>query len=138
MSAGTVLAIALRPMTWSFLESALALACPSFREEWTRLRRTYTPERPPSATEFLGALRAHVVQLLDAGRAAESVRLFLALERLLGEADPILRDLLEDEFLVPLAADWRTLGRDPQHVRPHLGPRARAAWDRGWPPPQAA
>ena len=117
-------------MSWSYLESVLAPACPSFLEEWTALRRTYTPDHPPSANDFLGALRAHVVQLLREGRVAESTRLFLTLERLLGEADPILRDLLENDFLAPLAADWRALGLDPHRVRPHLGARARVVWDR--------
>ena len=117
-------------MPWSYLESVLTRACPSFLEEWTELRRTYTPEHPPSAIDFLRALRTHLLQLLREGRVAESTRLFLTLERVLGEADPILRDLLENDLLAPLAADWRALGLDPHRVRPHLGPRARVVWDR--------
>ena len=66
-------------MTWSYLESALASALPSFADEWSVLRRTYPAEAPPSAEDFLGALRSHVHQLLREGRAAELARLFYAL-----------------------------------------------------------
>ena len=117
-------------MSRSFLESTLGGACPSFMEEWTRLRGTFPPERPPAAPDLLGALRVHVLRLLAEGRVAEVARLFLTVERMLGEADPILRELLEDGFLVPLASDCRQGGLDPRRIRPHLGPRVRAVWDR--------
>jgi hypothetical protein len=114
----------------SFLESALASACPSFDSEWSALRATYPPDAPPSADDFLGALRAHVYRLLIEGRPAEVTRLLYALERLLAGADPILADLLEERFVGRLAADCRAAALDLRLVLPHLGPRSRAAWER--------
>ena len=117
-------------MPRSFLESALAGACPSFNDEWTVLRQTYPPDEPPSARAFLGALRAHLLQQLALGRVAELTRLFYALERLLGEADPILEELLTDELIAPLARELAGTSIDPRLVLPHLGRRTRRAWDR--------
>jgi hypothetical protein len=117
-------------MPSSYLESSLTHACPSFAREWAALRATYPPGSPPSAEEFLDAMRVHVHRLLTDGHVAESARLFSALERLLTGADPVLEDLLVRGFLCRLAADCRETALDPRLVRPHLGPRARAAWDR--------
>ena len=115
----------------SYLESVLLASCPGFAEEWAMLRATYPPDEPPSAAAFLGALRAHVHQRLTEGRVAEVARLLHTLERVLTEADPILRDLLEDTLIVPLAAACAATAIDPRLVLPHLGPRTRAAWERG-------
>jgi hypothetical protein len=114
----------------SYLEATLVAACPSFAEEWGALRRVYPPHVPPSAKDFLGHLRAHVHVLLDGGHVAETQRLFVAIERLLVGADPILEELLEQSFLGPLAADCRDASLDPRLVVPRLGPRSRAVWDR--------
>ena len=43
----------------------------------------------PTDADFLATLRTHVVRLLADGRVAETTRFFYALERVLGEADPI-------------------------------------------------
>ena len=117
-------------MSASYLESTLVTACPSFAEEWVALRRVYPPEVPPSAKDFLGHLRAHVHRQLAEGRVAETQRLFVAVERLLVGADPILEELLEQSFLGPLAADCQSTALDPRRVVPRLGPRSRAAWER--------
>jgi hypothetical protein len=117
-------------MPRSYLESALASACPSFEREWALLRATYPPDEPPSADGFLAALRAHVCERLAGGRVADVTRLFFAVERLLDGADPVLQELLEDRFLAPLAADCRAAAVDPRLVLPHLGARSRAAWER--------
>ena len=118
-------------MPWSYLESALTSACPSFRSAWAMMRAGYPPHSPPTAEGFLRALRAHVVHSLEAGRVADVTRLFYAVERLLDGADPVLQELLEDQFLRPLAADCRQSRLDPRLVLPHLGERSRAAWERG-------
>lgn len=117
-------------MPWSYLESVLTSACPSFADEWAALRRAYPPGAAPSVDDLFGALRAHVEGRLREGRVADVVRLFYALERLLGDADPVLRELLEQRFLEPLAVACQAAGLDARLVLPHLGPRARAAWDR--------
>lgn len=119
-----------RAMGQSFLEVALGGACPSFAPEWQRLRATYGTDEP-SAADFLGALRAHLHVLLLEGRIAEVTRLLYAVERLLGDADPILEALLADELVAPLAGESATLGLDPRLLLPHLGPRTRAVWGRG-------
>lgn len=116
---------------WSYLESVLTGACPSFAGEWAALRGSYPPGAAPSVDDLFGALRSHVERRLTEGQVVDVVRLFYTVERLLGEADPILRELLEERFLGPLAADCRAAGLDERLVLPHLGPRSRAAWDRG-------
>ena len=114
----------------SYLETVLTTACPSFAREWAMLRQTYPSDAPPSANGLLVSLRAHVEQCLGEGRVVEVVRLFYALERLLGEADPVLEELLVSGFVAPLALACRAAGLDLRLVLPHLGPRTRGAWDR--------
>lgn len=108
----------------------LASTLPSFAAEWDAQRRAYPPGAPPSDAELLAAVRTHVVQLLTNGRVAEATRFFYAVERLLGEADPILQDLLERDLLAALATDCRLAGIDSRRIEPYLGQRGRAAWQR--------
>ena len=115
-------------MARTFLESALGTTLPSFAPEWDAHRRSYPPGSPPTDREFLATLRAHVVALLGEGRVAETTRFFYALERLLGEADPILRDLLERDLVTALAADCRAVAIDSRRVEPYLGTRTRGVW----------
>ena len=115
-------------MARSYLESALASTLPSFATEWDAHRRAYSPTLPPDDADFLAAFRAHVVSLLGAGRVAETSRFFYALERLLGEADPILRDLLDREVIRALAVECRLAGIDSRRVEPYLGERSRVIW----------
>ena len=112
----------------SFLESALAGILPSFAAEWEAHRRAFAPGSPPTDTDLLAALRAHVITLLHEGRVAESTRFFYALERLLGDADPVLRDLLERDLIAPLATECRLANIDTRRFEPYLGDRTRAAW----------
>ena len=115
-------------MTRRFLESTLGITLPSFLREWDTQRRAFPPDAPPGDAEFLASLRDHVVHLLMEGRVAETSRFFYALERLLGEADPILRELLERDLVVALAAECRFAAIDSCRVEPYLGTRTRAAW----------
>jgi hypothetical protein len=115
----------------SFLESALVGILPSFAAEWNTHRRAFPPGTAPTDADLLAALRAHVVALLYDGRVAEATRFFYALERLLGEADPVLRDLLDRDLIAPLAAECQLAGVDPRRIEPYLGPRTRAAWTLG-------
>jgi hypothetical protein len=114
----------------SFLERTLASTLPTFQQEWRELRRTYPDEAPPSADDFLGHLVAHVHHSLAEGRVAEVKRLFLAVERLLVDADPILQELLETGLLARLADECRESSVDPALILPHLGPKSRVAWNR--------
>ena len=115
-------------MARSYLESALAGTLPSFAAEWDAHRRAYPPGSSPSDADFLAAFRAHVVSSLAAGRVAETTRFFYSLERLLGEADPVLRDLLDRDLVRALAVECRLAGIDARRVEPYLGQRARATW----------
>lgn len=117
-------------MPRSFLESALAPSLPSFAADWDARRRAYPPDAVPSDADFVAALRAHVVGLLAAARVAETTRFFYAVERLLGEADPVLRELLERDLVASLAAECRLASIDPARIQPYLGPRTRVAWTR--------
>jgi len=92
------------------------------------MRRGYEPGSEPDAVTFLGALRFHVVGLASVGRAAEFTRFAQTLDRLLGEADPILEELLTEHVVAPLAAAVREGELARQLVEPHLGARTRAAW----------
>ena len=116
-------------MARSFLESALAGAVPTFATEWELQRRAYPAGTAPSTTDFLDALRAHVVGLLAAGRVAETTRLFYAIERLLGDADPVLEELLTREFLARLARDCRVAGIETERIGAYLGVKARRGWE---------
>jgi len=116
----------------TYLESTLASTLPSFTAEWESHRRAYPPGSGPSDADFLATLRAHVVGLLAAGRIAETTRFFYSLERLMGEADPILRDLLERDLVAALATECRHAGIDARRVEPYLGTRTRATWTTAW------
>ena len=102
---------------------------PSFAAEWEAQRRAYPPATSPSDADFLAALRAHVISLLMAGRVAETTRFFYALERLLGEADPILRELLDRDLVRSLAMECEQVAIDSRRVEPYLGTRTRAVWN---------
>jgi hypothetical protein len=110
------------------LEATLLGACPGLREPWDALRRAHGG-RAPDEDDLLTHVRLHVVGLLATGRAAEFTRFASAVERLLGEADPILAAVLEERLLRPLAHDVEEARVPPSLVMPHLGPRTRAAWD---------
>jgi hypothetical protein len=111
----------------SFLESALLGACPGLRDGWDTVRRSHAGGSPPSDDELLAQVRFHVVGLLTAGRVAEFTRFARAVERLLGEADPVLHDLLRDRLLRPLARDLDEARVSPARITPHLGPLTRRA-----------
>jgi hypothetical protein len=111
----------------AYLESSLLPACPGLRESWDAVRRTYAPGTAPDDAELLRHVRAHVVGLLVSGRVAEFSRFARTVERLLADADPILRDLLERELLRPLARDLDEANVAPALVMPHLGPHARSS-----------
>ena len=115
-------------MARTFLESALGATLPSFAPDWDAHRRSYPPGAPPTDREFLATLRAHVVSLLAEGRVAETTRFFYSLERLLGEADPILHDLLERDLVKALATDCRAAAIDSRRIEPYLGTRTRGVW----------
>ena len=115
-------------MARSFLESTFLTACPSFRPHWESVRRGYEPGSEPDAATFLDALRFQVVGLVSVGRAAEFTRFAQTLDRLLGEADPILEELLTERLVAPLAEAVRGGELARQRVEPHLGARTRAAW----------
>jgi hypothetical protein len=115
----------------SYLERELLGACPSFREQWEALRRARHPHEEPSEEDFLSALQLHVLGLLAAGRVAEFSRFARSVERLLGEADPMLADLLQDELLRPLAGSVAQAKLPPGAATPYLGPRTLAVWQEG-------
>lgn len=115
-------------MARSYLESTLVGTLPSFAAEWAAHRRAFPPGSPPGDADFLAAFRAHVVSLLATGRVAETTRFFYGLERLLGEADPILRDLLDRDVVRALAVECRLAGIDARRVEPHLGQLTRGVW----------
>ena len=77
---------------------------------------------------LVAAVRRHVVGLLAAGRVAEFSRFARALERLIGEADPILYDVLCEGLVQPLAREVREAGLDDSHVAPYLGARTALVW----------
>lgn len=116
-------------MARSYVESTLVGTLPSFATEWEAQRRAYPPGVAPGDADFLAALRAHIVSLLMAGRVAETTRFFYALERLLGEADPILRDLLDRDLVRALAAECERSAIDSRRVEPYLGTRTRVVWN---------
>jgi hypothetical protein len=112
----------------SFLESSFLTACPSFRPSWEARRRSYAPDAEPDAPSFLGVLSLHMVGLASVGRVAEFTRFAQTLDRLLGEADPILEDLLTEHLVAPLAVAVRSGELASSLIEPHLGARTRAVW----------
>jgi hypothetical protein len=112
----------------SFLQTSLIGTLPSFAQEWDAHRRAYPPGSPPGDGEFLATLRAHVLHLLAEGRIAETTRFFYTVERLLGEADPILHDVLAHDLVSALATECRLAAIDARRVEPYLGSRTREAW----------
>ena len=115
-------------MATRFLESTFLTACPGLRGEWEMLRRARHPDEDASDAELFAVVRSHVLGLLMAGRVAEFARFATAVERLLGEADPILAELVERELLAPLATAVADADVPAGHIVPHLGPRTWAAW----------
>ena len=112
----------------AFLESTFLAACPGLRESWDSHRRTFVAGEEPGDQALLDAVRRHVVGLLVAGRVAEFSRFTRALERLIGEADPILYDLLREDLLRPLAHDVSAANIEQSRIAPYLGARTRLAW----------
>jgi hypothetical protein len=106
-------------------------ACPALREPWQAHRRTFAGSDAPDDKQLLDAVRRHVVGLLVAGRVAEFARFARTLERLLGEADPMLYELLLDGLVRPLAVDVQTARISSSLVAPHLGMRTALAWPPG-------
>ena len=115
-------------MPHPFLESALLAACPALRDSWASHRRTFDVCEEPGDRALFDAVRRHVVGLLASGRVAEFSRFARALERLIGEADPILYDLLREGLVQPLARDVREAKLDASHVAPYLGVRTAIVW----------
>lgn len=113
-----------------FLESTLLGACPGLRESWESHRRTFAPHDAAEDEALLDAVRRYVVGLIAAGRVAEFSRFARTLERLLGEADPMLYDLLLEGLLRPLARDLREAELPESRVAPYLGERTALAWPR--------
>ena len=114
-------------MSSPFLESTLLGACPGLRESWDAHRRTFGAIGAPDDEALLDAVRRHVVGLLGAGRVAEFARFARAMERVLGDADPMLDELLREHLLRPLAADLTAAGITRAQVEPFLGPRTALA-----------
>jgi hypothetical protein len=102
-------------------------ACPALRESWLAHRRTFADGTVDDQL-LLDAVRRHVVELLAAGRVAEFSRFARALERLLGEVDPVLYELLLDGLLRRLAHDVRAARIAPSLVMPYLGTRTALTW----------
>ena len=115
-------------MSSPFLESTLLGACPALRESWDAHRRSFGASGAPNDEALFDAVRRHVVGLLAAGRVAEFARFARAMERVLGEADPMLDDLLREHLLQPLAADFTAAGIARAQLEPYLGPRTGLAW----------
>lgn len=111
-----------------FLETTLLGACPALRESWDAQRRSFGAGAAPDDRALFDAVRRHLVGLLAAGRVAEFARFTRTMERVLGEADPVLDDLLREHLLRPLAADVAAAGIAHAQVAPHLGPRVALAW----------
>jgi len=111
-----------------FLESTFLSACPGLRESWDSHRRTFGAGDGPGDQDLLDAVRRHVLELLSAGRVAEFSRFARTLERLIGEADPVLYDLLREGLLQPLARDVRAAKIDESRITPYLGERTALAW----------
>jgi len=111
-----------------FLESTLLGACPGLRESWASHRRTFGASEDADERALLDAVRRYVLGLLAAGRVAEFSRFARTLERLIGEADPVLYDLLREGLLQPLARDVREAGLERSRVAPYLGERTSLAW----------
>ena len=105
-------------------------ACPGLRESWQSYRRSYGVGEEADDRALLDAVRRHVVGLLATGRVAEFSRFARTLDRLLGEADPVLYDLLREGLVDPLARDVRDAGIEDARVAPYLGERTALAWPR--------
>jgi hypothetical protein len=118
-------------MPSAFLESTLLGACPGLRESWQSDRRTLGGPDEPDDGALLGAVRRHVLALLAGGRVAEFSRFARALERMIGEADPILYDLLREGLVHPLARDVHDAGIEVSRVAPYLGARTSLVWSAG-------
>ena|SRR6478609_12041962 len=102
-------------------------ACPELRDSWREHQRTFAADAPDDQM-LLDVVRRHVVTLLMTARVAEFSRLTRTIERLLGEADPVLYELLLDGLVHPLARDVRDAGIADAYLAPHLGPRLSVAW----------
>ena len=111
-----------------FLESTLLAACPGLHHSWESHRRTFAGAEGPDDRALFDAVRRHVVGLLVAGRVSEFSRFARALERLIGEADPVLCDLLREELVHPLARDVREVGLEASRLTPYLGARTLRVW----------
>ena len=114
-------------MTSPFLESILLAACPTLRESWDAQRRSFGADAPDDRA-LLDAVRRHVLGLLVTGRVSEFARFARGIERVLGDADPMLDALLREQLLHPLAADVAAAGIARAQIEPYLGPLVSRAF----------
>ena len=118
-------------MSDAYLESVFLAACPELRDSWRAHRRTFAGTDAADDQLLLDTVRRHVLGLLAAGRVAEFSRFARAIERVLGEAEPVLCEVWRAGLRRPLARDVREAGIAPSLVAPYLGRRTELAWPQG-------
>lgn len=101
-------------------------SCPSFTKTWeTHVAEWGNDVLHTAASEFA----CHLLEVHRSGNYSQLARVALALERLLIEGSPSVRELAIVGVLEGVQNCWANAGEDPELFRIHLLPVSRHAWD---------
>ena len=105
-------------------------ACPTFSPKWGSFQHEWREEADgPPLYLVLGDLARHLIGMVERGETADLPEAFTAVERLLVEGDPYVREAT----VVGLLEDLQNLnlhpnGTDPEQILPYLGPASARWW----------
>ena len=103
----------------------LLKACPSFEVAWDSHVREYGSELPYVAA---GAFAKHLLVLFRGNDVSSFPAVGAAIERLLAEGSPWVREFAAAGVLEGIQNVWSNNGIDPEHFRNYLGQEAKRSW----------
>lgn len=104
----------------------LVESCPSFTSAWEAHTAKWGHDVLYAAA---GDFAGHLLEIHRTGDRSQFARVVSALERLLLEGSPSVRDLATVGVLEGVQNFWANAGEDPEHFGIHLLPTSRRAWD---------
>lgn len=100
-------------------------ACPSFEVAWNNHVREYGGELPYVAA---GAFARHLLALFRDNDVSSFPAVGAAIERLLAEGSPWVREFAAVAVLEGIQNVWSNNGTDPEHFRIYLFQEAARSW----------
>ena len=110
--------------------SVLVEACPSFAPQWEAFKDEWQEEAHELPLYLaLADFARHLIDMLERGETAVFSAVFRAIEQLLIEGDPWVREAVTVGLLEALQnTNLHKKGTEPEQFRPFLGPEASKWW----------